>query len=111
MLELNRREPSILACVVNVPGTRQRIVRQQIRSRFIFLNELRVVDAAFTLLERGFERDVVLRRNVKRLTEVKLIQSSGCGPKLRRRNHGSTRERRNKLHRNVLDSVSVVKKR
>jgi hypothetical protein len=54
LLELNRREPSVLAGVVNVTSTCQRVERKQIRSRFIFLNKLRVINATSSLLQGRF---------------------------------------------------------
>jgi len=111
LLVLYRREPSVLARVVNVSCASQRVVGQQIRSRFILTNKPCIVNTSTALLERRLKRYVVLGGYVQKLTKVKFIQSSGCGPKLRTSNHCGTRKRRNKLHRNVLDRVGIIQKR
>jgi hypothetical protein len=111
LLVLYRREPSVLPSVVNVSCASQRIVSQQIRSWLVFTNKLAKVDSSTALLERRLKRYVVLGGYVQKLTKVKFIQSSGCGPKLRTSNHCGTRKRRNKLHRNVLDRVGIIQKR
>jgi len=70
LLVLYRREPSVLPSVVNVSCASQRVISQQIRSRFILTNKPCKVDASTALLERRLKRYVILGSDVKSLTEI-----------------------------------------
>jgi len=70
--ELNQRQPSIFARVVHIPRAGQRIVRQQVRGRFVLFEKRHIINVPLVLRERRPQGDVILSSKQKQLLEIVL---------------------------------------